>query len=130
MILHLQQGLKEDGFTVPMTKLYRRFGIPRHTVYCKPVKSTPKVQERFAAPIKQMIEAGPSFGYRTVASLLQFDTNTVLTAEGLAGSQTSHRASPSYRDAAVGRHDAERTLGNGTCTASGRAVMAGRPWPS
>jgi len=39
-------------------------------VYYKPVKSTPKVQERFATPIKHMIEAEPAFGYRTVASLL------------------------------------------------------------
>jgi putative transposase len=28
-------------------------------------------------PIKQMIEAEPSFGYRTVASLLRFNKNTV-----------------------------------------------------
>jgi putative transposase len=55
MILHIQQGLKEDGFTVPMTKLCRWFEVPRRTVYYKPVKSTPKVQERFAEPIKQMI---------------------------------------------------------------------------
>jgi putative transposase len=47
MILHIQQGLKEDGFTVSMTKLCRWFEVPRRTVYYKPVKSTPKVQERF-----------------------------------------------------------------------------------
>jgi putative transposase len=76
MILHIQQGLKEDGFTVPMTKLCHRFEVLRRTVYYKPVKSTPKVQERVAEPIKQMIEAVPSFGYRTVASLLQFNKNT------------------------------------------------------
>jgi putative transposase len=35
------------------------------------------VQERFAAPIKQMIEKHPSFGYRTVAYLLKFNKNTV-----------------------------------------------------
>jgi putative transposase len=59
MILHIQQGLKEDGFTVPMAKLCRWFEVPRRTVYYKPVKSTPKVQERFAEPIKQM--SRPSF---------------------------------------------------------------------
>jgi putative transposase len=70
MILHIQQGSKEDGFTVPMTKVCRWFDVPRRTVYYKPVKSAPKVQERFAAPIKHIIEAEPSFGYRTLASLL------------------------------------------------------------
>ena len=52
MILHIHQGLKEYGFTVRMTKLCRRFEVPRRTVYYKPVKLTPKVQERFAEPIK------------------------------------------------------------------------------
>jgi len=51
MTLHIQQGLKADGFTVPMTKLCRWFDVPRCTVYYKPVKSTPKVQECFAEPI-------------------------------------------------------------------------------
>jgi len=87
MILHIQQGLKEDGFTVPMTKLCRWFEVPRRTVYYKPVKSTPKVQERFAEPIKQMIEAEPSFGYRTVASLQQFNKNTVQRIFQLKGWQ-------------------------------------------
>jgi len=92
MILHIQQSLKEDGFTVPMTKLCRWFEVPRRTVYYKPVKSTPKVQERFAAPIKQMIEAEPSFGYRTVASLLQFNKNTVQRIFQLKGWQVRKRA--------------------------------------
>ena len=92
MILHIQQGLKEDGFTVSMTKLCRWFEVPRRTVYYRPVKSTPKVQERFAEPIKQMIEAEPSFGYRTVASLLQFNKNTVQRIFQLKGWQVRKRA--------------------------------------
>ena len=111
MILHIQQGLKEDGFTVPMTKLCRWFDVPRRTVYYKPVKSTPKVQERFAEPIKQMSEAEPSFGYRTVASLLQFNKNTVSGSSNSRAGR-SHRASTTDRGAPVGRHDAERTLGD------------------
>jgi putative transposase len=87
MILHIQQGLKEDGFTVPMTKLCRWFEVPRRTVYYKPVKSRPKVQERFAEPIKRIIEAEPSFGCRTVASLLQFNKNTVQRIFQLKGWQ-------------------------------------------
>jgi putative transposase len=53
MILQIRRGLREDGFTVPMTQLCRRFDVPRRTVYYKPVKSKPKVQDRFATPIKQ-----------------------------------------------------------------------------
>jgi hypothetical protein len=29
MILQIQRGLREDGFTVPMTKLCRWFEVPR-----------------------------------------------------------------------------------------------------
>jgi putative transposase len=61
-------------------------------VYYKPVKSTPKVQERFTAPIEQMIEAERSFGYRTVASLLQFNKNTVQRIFQLKGWQVRKRA--------------------------------------
>ena len=33
--------------------------------------------ERFSVPIKQLLEEHPSFGYRTVAHLLDFNKNTV-----------------------------------------------------
>ena len=92
MIRRLQQGLKEDGFEVPMTKLCRWFEVPRRTVYYRPVKSAPKVQERFAAPIKQLIEADPSFGYRTVAGLLRFNKNTVQRILQIKGWQVRKRA--------------------------------------
>ena len=67
MIESIQQGLQEDGIEVPVTKLCGWFGVPRRTVYYKPVKKAPIVQECFAKPIKDMIEENPSFGYRTVA---------------------------------------------------------------
>ena len=92
MMRRLQQGMKEDGFEVPMTKLCCWFEVPRRTVYYRPVKSAPKVQERFAAPIKQLIEADPSFGYRTVAGLLQFNKNTVQRIFQLKGWQVRKRA--------------------------------------
>jgi putative transposase len=77
MIRRFQQGMKEDSFKVPKTKLCRWFEGPRRTVYHRPVNSAPKVQERFAAPIKRLIEADSSFGYRTVAGLLRFNKNAV-----------------------------------------------------
>ena len=92
MIRRLQQGMKEDGFEVPMTKLCRWFEVPRRTVYYRPVKSAPKVQERFAVPIKQLIEADPSFGYRTVAG---------------------RRPSTADRGAALGGEGTQRTVGDG-----------------
>jgi putative transposase len=36
MILQIQRGLKEDGSTVPIAKLYRWFDVPRRTVYYSP----------------------------------------------------------------------------------------------
>ncbi|ABN77127.1 IS3 family transposase [Cereibacter sphaeroides] len=77
MIRTLHEGLLADGITVPLTKLCAWFGVPRRTVYYKPTKAAPKVDARFADPIKAMIEKEPSFGYRTVAWLLGFNKNTV-----------------------------------------------------
>jgi putative transposase len=77
MIETIRQGLKQEGFEVSISKLCRWFEIPRRTVYYKPTKAPAKVQERFVQPIKEMIEQNPSFGYRTVAYLLEFNKNTV-----------------------------------------------------
>lgn len=77
MILHVQQGSAADGFIVPLAKLCRWFGVPRRTMYYKPFKAAPKIDPKFAEPIKAMIEESPSFGYRTVAHLLGFSKNTV-----------------------------------------------------
>ena len=77
MIETIRQGLKSDGYDVSINKLCQWFGIPRRTVYYKPSKAAPKVQERFVEPIKTMIAENPSFGYRTVAALLDFNKNTV-----------------------------------------------------
>jgi hypothetical protein len=122
--------LRDDGFTVPMTKLCRWFDVPRRTVYYKPVKSKPKVQERFANPIKQMIETEASFGYRTVASLLRFNNNTVQRVFQLMGGRYAReplgidRLLKHYR-----RWPRCRTsAGPPICSASGPVVMAGRPW--
>ena len=51
--------------------------MPRRTVYYRPTKKAPVVQQQFAQPIKQLIEEHPAFGYRTVAHLLSFNKNTV-----------------------------------------------------
>lgn len=87
----IQQGLLEDGFKVPMTKLCDWFEVPRRTVYYQPVKSEPKIQEKFLNPIRDMIEQEPSFGYRTVAHLLGFNKNTVQRVFQLKGWQVKKR---------------------------------------
>jgi len=91
MIATIKQGLEEDGIHVPMTKLCRWFEVPRRTVYYQPTKAAPKVQERFESPIKAMIEQEPSFGYRTVASLLGFNKNTVQRVFQIRGWQVKKR---------------------------------------
>jgi putative transposase len=68
-----RQGLKEDGFDVSISKLCKWFEVPRRTVYCRPTKAEPKLQERLLTPIKAMIEESLSFRYRTVAHLLEFN---------------------------------------------------------
>ena len=91
MIRTLHEGLLADGISVPLTKLCAWFGVPRRTVYYKPVKSPPKIDPAFEAPIKAMIESEPSFGYRTVAWLLGFNKNTVQRILQLKGWQVRKR---------------------------------------
>lgn len=87
----IQQGLREDGFVVSMVKLCRWFGMPRRTVYYRPVKSPPTVKSELAEPIKALIEQEPSFGYRTVAGLLGMNKNTVQRIFQLKGWQVRKR---------------------------------------
>jgi putative transposase len=91
MIRTLHEGLLADGIAVPLTKLCAWFGVPRRTVYYKPTKAAPKVDPRFAEPIKAMIEKEPSFGYRTVAWLLGFNKNTVQRIFQIKGWQVRKR---------------------------------------
>ena len=77
MIDLARQAAADEGVTVSMTKLCQWFGIPRRSAYYRSQRSAPKVQPRFVEPIKAMIEENPSFGYRTVAHLLNFNKNTV-----------------------------------------------------
>lgn len=88
----IQQGLKQDGYDVSMVKLCRWFGVARRTVYYRSTKAAPKVDPALAEPIKAMIEAEPAFGYRTVASLLGFNKNTVQRIFQLKGWQVRKRA--------------------------------------
>ena len=67
-MLSVQQGLKDEGVAIPMTRLCQWFGVARRTTYYKPTRSPAKVKAELAEPIKEMIEAEPSFGYRTVAA--------------------------------------------------------------
>lgn len=88
----IQQGLRDEGVAVSMAKLCRWFDVPRRTVYYRTVKSAPTVRSELAAPIKQLIEAEPSFGYRTVAGLLGMNKNTVQRIFQLMGWQVRKRA--------------------------------------
>jgi putative transposase len=91
MIETIRQRLQADGYSVSISQLCRWSDVPRRTVYCPPVQSTPVVQARFAEPIKAMIEAQPSYGYRTVAHLLGFNKNTVQRVFQLKGWQVKKR---------------------------------------
>jgi len=88
----VQQGLKAEGIAVPMTKLCRWFGVARRTTYYKPTRSPARVKPELGEPIKEMIEAESSFGYRTVAALLGMNRNTVRRIFQLKGWQVRKRA--------------------------------------
>lgn len=92
MIEAIRQGLKADGFDVSIARLCRWFEVPRRTVYYRVRRREPKVREELAEPIHAMIEQEPSFGYRTVASLLGMNKNTVQRIFQLKGWQVRKRA--------------------------------------
>lgn len=92
MIAALRQGLKDDGYEVSISKLCQWFGVARRSVYYRPTKAEPKVRAELAGPIKALIEEEPSFGYRTVASLLEMNKNTVQRIFQLKGWQVRKRA--------------------------------------
>jgi putative transposase len=56
MIETIHQGLMEDGFDVSISKLCKWFEVTRRTVYYRPTKAEPKVQEQQLSPIKARIE--------------------------------------------------------------------------
>ena len=91
MIQSIQQGLLADGIAVPLTKLCGWVGVPRRTVDYMPTKAAPKVDPRFADPIKAMIEKVLSLGYRTVAWLLGLNKNTVQRIFQIKGWQVRKR---------------------------------------
>jgi len=91
VIQTVKQGLEAEGIAVPMTKLCQWFEVPRRSVYYKPTKSAPKVQERLETPIKALIDQDPSYGYRTVAGLLNMNKNTVQRIFQLRGWQVKKR---------------------------------------
>ena len=74
-----------------MSQLCRWFEMPRRTVYYKPTKAAPKVKPELAEPIKALIEEEPSFGYRTVAGLLDMNKNAVQRVFQLMGWQVRKR---------------------------------------
>jgi len=52
LIRRIQQGLGAEGITLSIAKLCAWFGVLRRTVYYKPVKAAPRIDPRFAEPIK------------------------------------------------------------------------------
>ncbi len=92
MIEAIRQGLKSDGFEVPITKLRHWFGVARRSAYYKASRATPKIDPAIAEPIKAMIEDEPSFCYRTAANLLGFNKSTAQRIFQLMGWQVRKRA--------------------------------------
>jgi putative transposase len=92
MIEAIRQGLKADGFEVTVSQLCDWFEVSRRTFYYKRVKTPAKVDPALAEPIKKLIEEEPSFGYRTVAGLLDMNKNTVQRIFQLKGWQVRKRA--------------------------------------
>lgn len=75
-----------------MAKLRQWFGLSRRTTYYKPTKGPAKVKAELVESIREIIEAEPSFGYRTVAALLRINKSAAPQVFQLKGWQV--RKSP------------------------------------
>lgn len=104
MNLDLQQAFKDDVVMVSLIKLWRWFGVTRRRAYFKLIKGEPKVLEKFIKPVKAMIEVSQSFGYRTVAHLLDMKKNPAnrVPDHGQASAQTACSVSPEDSGLALG----------------------------
>lgn len=49
----IRQGLQEDDVDVSISKICRYLGIPRRTVYYRPVRSAPEVKPELEAPSRR-----------------------------------------------------------------------------
>lgn len=93
MIETIHQGLQAEGITVSIAKLCRWFGVPRRTVYYKPVKSAPKVDPKFATPIKAMPSIDHHqglFGMSFTERFLQLRKQHSLTQQQMADTVGIH----------------------------------------
>ncbi len=88
------------------------------------------MQERLERPIKALIDQDPSYGYRTVAGLLNMNKNTVQRIFQIRGWQVKKRPI-GFRPRVEALPSVAVTLisaGRETCAASGQAETAGWPW--
>ncbi|WP_199725345.1 IS3 family transposase, partial [Gemmobacter lutimaris] len=108
MLQSIHQGLLAEGIKVPLTKLCAWFGVPRRTVYYRPTKAAPKVDPRFAEPIKAMIEhrggsensLGDCFPAKTVLRLQDGGLAARLQQKHGAADLSAQRLAPSRQHAA------------------------------
>lgn len=101
----VQQGLKDTG-------------AARRSTYSKPTKGSAKANSKLAEPIIDMIEAEPSFGYRTVVALLGVNRAADLPAQGLVQEAPAWSASAN-RSEDFSRPGAGSVMGYGSVPALG-----------
>ena len=92
LIRRLHEQFQADGLKMTLSRLCEWFGVARRSVSYRSHKKAAVVKACYAEPIKQLIEAEPSFGYRTVAALLGMNKNTVQRVFQLKGWQVRKRS--------------------------------------
>ena len=83
--------MAEEGDRVSLCQLSRWFGIPRRTLYYRPTRQKPKVNQALAKKVKDLIDELPFAGYRTLAFLLGVNRNTIQRLNQLKGWQCRKR---------------------------------------
>ena len=90
-MFQVQAEMAYEGDKVSLSQLARWLGVPRRTLYYKPIKQSPKVNPILAKKIKVLIDELPFAGYRTLAFLLGLNRNTVQRINQIKGWQCRKR---------------------------------------
>jgi putative transposase len=77
MITRLIDEMANEGNPISVVQACRWSGLARRSFYYQPSKAVPKFNEHLLVRVKDVIEALPYAGYRTVAWLLGENKNTI-----------------------------------------------------
>ena len=73
----LYERLRAEGTPVSLSQLCRWLGLPRRSLYYRPLDQRRSVDPDKAREVKAVIERFPTYGYRRIAAVLGWNRKVV-----------------------------------------------------